>query len=65
MPVRPRRLLALAVVAALLVRARAGEEAARREAEARGPCDEFGLDFEAMQRDAASFPYTPDTDGAG
>jgi hypothetical protein len=43
----------------LLVRAAAGAEAARREAEARKLCDEFGLDWAEEQATARHYPQPP------
>ena len=43
----------------LLVRATAGQDAARREAEARKLCCDFGLDWAERQAKARHYPPSP------
>lgn len=54
-----RRLAADWLATCLLVRARAGEDRARREARARDLCGRYGLDLAQMQADARRLPCAP------
>ena len=47
------------LIACLLVRARAGEDAGARETEARRLCERYGFDFAEQQAIARQVPYTP------
>jgi tetratricopeptide (TPR) repeat protein len=47
------------LISCLLVRARAGEDTAEHEDEARRLCDRYGFDFAERQAIARQYPYTP------
>ncbi len=53
------------LVSGLLTRARVGEDAAVRQAQARALCDEFGFDYDREVEQAKEFSYTPSSPGAG